>query len=170
MFQDGLAQCPCRPAYRPTPGMSRACTACGSGFWLRDGICARRARAPAESRSCRLPAPAAEPAPGAAPGGGGDPGARPREPGASLLRGQAEPGCWAGASCRERHEDVPGLPELTRLGPPARGWPEQPGVCQQRGVGPAELGTALHLAPCPAREETAPFEHGPSALPWAGRP
>ncbi|XP_044860293.1 protein HEG-like isoform X2 [Mauremys mutica] len=45
VFQDGLAQCPCRPGYHPGPApgptMGRACTACGSGFWLRDGVCAR---------------------------------------------------------------------------------------------------------------------------------
>ncbi|XP_044860292.1 mucin-13-like isoform X1 [Mauremys mutica] len=200
VFQDGLAQCPCRPGYHPGPApgptMGRACTACGSGFWLRDGVCASLpagagwgvlcwgrpaaadgAAAPGESQGpgagpqpgragrAALPAPAAEPAPGAppaAPGGGGDPGARPR--------GQAEPGCWAGAGRRAPHEDVPGLPELAQLGPPARGWPEQPGVCQRRGMGPAELlrggrGTAPYLAPCPAQEETVPFEHRSSALP-----
>ncbi|XP_053872908.1 protein HEG-like isoform X13 [Malaclemys terrapin pileata] len=41
VFQDGLAQCPCRPGYRPALAMGRACAACGSGFWLRDGVCAR---------------------------------------------------------------------------------------------------------------------------------
>ncbi|XP_039382060.1 protein HEG-like isoform X2 [Mauremys reevesii] len=43
VFQDGLAQCPCRPGYHPAPvpTMGRACAACGSGFWLRDGVCAR---------------------------------------------------------------------------------------------------------------------------------
>ncbi|XP_030402475.1 protein HEG homolog 1-like isoform X2 [Gopherus evgoodei] len=157
VFQDGLAQCPCRPGYHPVPANGHACAACGSGFWLRDGICAslpagagwgvlrwgRRpaaadgAAAPGESQGtgtgpqpgragrAALPAPAAEPAPGApstAPGGGGDPGAWPR--------GQAEPGCWAGAGRRAPHEDVPGLPELAQLSSPARGWPEQPGVCQ----------------------------------------
>ncbi|XP_074802716.1 uncharacterized protein LOC141983450 isoform X1 [Natator depressus] len=75
MFQDGLAQCPCRPAYRPTPGMGRACTACGTGFWLWDGVCAslpagagrgvlrgeRPAAAPGESQG-----PSAEPQPGRA--------------------------------------------------------------------------------------------------------
>ncbi|XP_067391772.1 protein HEG-like isoform X2 [Emydura macquarii macquarii] len=40
-FQDGLVRCPCRPGYRPAPAMGRACTACGSGFRLLDGVCAR---------------------------------------------------------------------------------------------------------------------------------
>ncbi|XP_062977594.1 protein HEG-like isoform X2 [Elgaria multicarinata webbii] len=40
-FQDGLVRCHCRPGYLQAHAADRTCTACSSGFWLRNGTCTR---------------------------------------------------------------------------------------------------------------------------------